>query len=894
MKRVGPGPPAGFLLVSLGMTVMTGWWLHVPQLVSPVPHAVPMVINTALCFAIAGAALLAFLAGDAWRGRLLTVAGMALVAITLAVLAEHLLQADLGVDWAALQSWAGDDDPKRGRMSVPTSIAFLSGGMVLLLSERVRQRGAGRVLRALTLVVGAVGVLAIIGYVLHAQLLFPDYVFFGVAVHTAAGLLLLSVGLWSACGRYAWARGARLAREEDRITVVGAMILSAIAVTAGIASFAILQDQTQTLVSQNLLASLTRRIETFRDFIALRETNARIAATRPAVLANLREIRAGRDLGSNLANIRAVATGFVQNGYGGVAYFDVAGNVIAQAGVFEQAPDMTVHLATPGNSDLLWRDGFLLRHRLPLEDGAGVAGSVLVEQSLPVLTRLMFETPRIGSSAEIGLCLPLEQQIRCFPTRLNTRPFVLPLQDLATGSLPIMFAFRGLTGVTVTRDYRGQNVIAAHGPVAGLGLGMVVKVDAAEAFAPIRDRLQIVMVVLGLVVAGGTLLLRSRIKPLVTQLLRSTADLREHREQFRTIVAGVRDYAIIRLDKSGHIASWNAGAEQIKGYREDEIVGQHFSRFYPREEIERGKPDAELRTVAAEGRFEEEGWRVRKDGSWFWASVVITALHDDAGQLRGFVKFTRDATERRRLEEELREKNSELERASLAKDRFLASMSHELRTPLNAIIGFTGTLLMKLPGPLLAEQEKQLRTVQTSGRYLLSLINDLLDLARIDADKMELDIEDVDCNEVVEEVAALLRPGAEMKSLTFDVELPQPPLVVRTDRRALRQILINLAGNAIKFTGDGGVRMRLERGTATAQTGLTLLVQDTGPGIRDADRPRLFQPFSRLETPDRRKLEGTGLGLHLSYRLAQQLGGDIAYSSEPGQGSTFTLVVAGA
>jgi two-component system sensor histidine kinase/response regulator len=234
-------------------------------------------------------------------------------------------------------------------------------------------------------------------------------------------------------------------------------------------------------------------------------------------------------------------------------------------------------------------------------------------------------------------------------------------------------------------------------------------------------------------------------------------------------------------------------------------------------------------------------------------------------------------------------------------------MSHELRTPLNAIIGFTGTLLMRLPGPLTAEQEKQLTTVQSSARHLLSLINDLLDLAKIQSGKVDLHLEPVVCQEVIGEVAANLRQLAERKGLRFDLAVPADPIVLQTDRRALSQIIINLTNNAIKFTERGSVQVSLRRKTndqgrsaaeetsAPLVVGLSSLVEftvhDTGMGIRAEDQAGLFEAFTQARPADSLAREGAGLGLHLSQRLAGLLGGSIECTSEFGQGSLFTLLI---
>src|SRR5438309_3150682 len=209
--------------------------------------------------------------------------------------------------------------------------------------------------------------------------------------------------------------------------------------------------------------------------------------------------------------------------------------------------------------------------------------------------------------------------------------------------------------------------------------------------------------------------------------------------------------------------------------------------------------------------------------------------------------------------------------ANRTKSEFLANMSHELRTPLNAIIGFTGTLLMKLPGPLNAAQEKQLRTVQTGAKHLLSLINDLLDVTKIEAGRVELSPASTDCKEVIDEVGTSLRPQAEAKGLQFAVTVPQG-LIVRTDRRAFSQIIINLTNNAIKFTERGSVRIRAERREENGHRTLQISVEDTGLGIRPEDQAKLFAAFSQVTSRTGQAQEGTGLGLHLSQKLAEALG----------------------
>jgi signal transduction histidine kinase len=256
-----------------------------------------------------------------------------------------------------------------------------------------------------------------------------------------------------------------------------------------------------------------------------------------------------------------------------------------------------------------------------------------------------------------------------------------------------------------------------------------------------------------------------------------------------------------------------------------------------------------------------------------------------------YIGFAVQSRARKHALSDLMLANAVAEKASQAKDHFLATMSHELRTPMNAIIGFTGTLLMKLPGPLNTDQEKQLQTVQSSAKHLLSLINDLLDLAKIEAGKVELKLEPTDCKAVVEEVVTTLRPQAEGKGLALQVTLPDREMTISADHRALSQIILNLANNAIKFTERGGVHLKVSPGEVNGKRMVEFSVQDTGIGIRQEDQLKLFAAFAQVDGQARQSREGTGLGLHLSQKLAELLGGKITFHSEYGKGSTFTLAL---
>jgi PAS domain S-box-containing protein len=357
---------------------------------------------------------------------------------------------------------------------------------------------------------------------------------------------------------------------------------------------------------------------------------------------------------------------------------------------------------------------------------------------------------------------------------------------------------------------------------------------------------------------------------------------------YRLLVESVKDYAIFALDADGHIMTWNAGAQRFKGYQAHEIIGKHYSLFYPPEDAASGKPAHLLEQAIRHGRVEDEGWRIRKDGSRFWADVVITALRNETGQLVGFAKVTRDLSERRAAEQRAiadARRIAQIETSNRAKSEFLAAMSHELRTPLNAIGGYAELIEMGVAGAVTDQQHEYLTRIRNGQRHLLAIINDLLNFSRIESGQVAYDLEDVELHKLVENVVELVTPQATAKNINM-IHGPCQQAGARSDRLKTEQIVLNILSNAVKFTPDGGT-VRTTCGTTKEQAWIA--IGDSGPGIPMDKRDEIFEPFVQLGRSLSSFQEGTGLGLAISRDLARAMSGDIGVTTSPDGGALFTI-----
>jgi PAS domain S-box-containing protein len=367
-------------------------------------------------------------------------------------------------------------------------------------------------------------------------------------------------------------------------------------------------------------------------------------------------------------------------------------------------------------------------------------------------------------------------------------------------------------------------------------------------------------------------------------------------DRYKILVESIEDYAIFLLDKNGYILTWNKGAQKAKGYKADEIIGQHFSKFYQEEDIAADKPALELELAIRRGRVEDEDWRVRKDGSKFWANVVITTLYDGAGNHIGFAKVTRDLTQRKQQEDavrhtnvQLRQQQRELELLNNSKDEFISLASHQLRTPATAVKQLLGLLTEGLYGELPSHIANILDRAYESNERQINIINSLLKVAQIDAGKVILHRSSVDMTQMAQDLLDEYSDTFFSRKQNVELEVVgKQPITAYIDAEYMRMAISNLIDNASKYTHrKGKIWIRISQTSTRA----LVSISDSGVGISRADQKDLFTKFQRIPNEMSQAVGGSGLGLYWVQKVVELHSGTIEIDSEIGKGTTINLLL---
>lgn len=364
-------------------------------------------------------------------------------------------------------------------------------------------------------------------------------------------------------------------------------------------------------------------------------------------------------------------------------------------------------------------------------------------------------------------------------------------------------------------------------------------------------------------------------------------------ELYKLLVDSVQDYAIFLMDPEGYIQTWNKGARSLKGYKAAEIIGKNFSIFYLQKDKDKKKPEIELQRARENGRVEDEGWRVRQDGTKFWANVVVTALYGPNGEFIGFAKVTRDLSERKKQEEKLKKANAllkkqrhELQSLNVSKDEFISLASHQLRTPATGVKQYVGMVREGFTGEINPKQKELLDRAHESNERQLRIISDLLKVAQVDAGKVKPHPVLTNINELLTSVIREQSSAYELRRQKIKHIDPEDAVIAKVDGNLIRMVLENIISNASKYSYHDSVvtvRAYKEKGVVRVD------VEDNGVGVREDDIPRLFHKFSRVDNELSTEVGGSGLGLYWAKKIVDLHGGKIFLHSEANKGSIFSV-----
>lgn len=577
-----------------------------------------------------------------------------------------------------------------------------------------------------------------------------------------------------------------------------------------------------------------------------------------------------------------VATGVFQS----IAFDDRDGVQRVRVGGAATRPQVAMPIALRYPAEALWRDGFVLRIRLPVAVDGAPAGVIVSEQSIPVVTRLLLGENNPGVSGETVMCREKARRLLCFPSRLS--PAGLAIADSVDGQrLPSARALTGEHGAAITKDYRRQHVLVAYAPLAQTGLAMVLKMDTAELYAPIRRRLQQVVPLLLLLIAAGVALLRWQVLPLVRSLVKSEQAARERSHiasRLASIVESSND-AVIGLASSGRIESWNRAAERIYGYTAAEMIGKSIVALQPNAHTE-GDTELVARIRRGERIDHFETQRRHKDGRLIDVSLTVSPIYDDSGNAVGASEIVRDIGDRKRADAAAAAAAEELARSNRELEQFAYVASHDLQEPLRMVTSYAQLLARRYKGKLDENADEFVAYIVDGVGRMQALIQDLLAYSRVGSQGKPL--VPVPLARVLETVKAQLA----LAIADADASLTEDPLpVVIGDEGQLQQLFLNLLTNALKFRGDRPAQVHI--GAVPDGDRWRLSVRDAGIGIEAKYSERIFEIFQRLH--GRGEYPGTGIGLAICKKIVERHGGRIwiePAATGDGGGTVFYFTLA--
>lgn len=754
-------------------------------------------------------------------------------------------------------------------MSRPTAFAFMLCGAALMLMHRARSQWSSLLVQALTVMPALIAVAALAGLLLELRLVYTDYLFGQMAAPTALSVIAISAALCLCWRRTAWYRTrAVLKNEGQRIGLIGALILVVMTSSAVLAGFSAAQREIEATISEGLLQALKNNISLVILNVDQRNERATTISSRPRAREYLLNLKSRNDDAESMRRLAELAESFLPSGFSGVAFLDDSGRDVLRTGQFADQPEWSLKLRLPHESHLLWwNNSLVLSTRLPIISDGKVVGTVLAEQPLTALTKLLHDIETLGQTSEVGICKVQDNMFHCIPQRFVPRVFSVPYSK----TLPMSRAIAGETGMIRTRDYRQQNVIAAHAPIGDLGFGMVVKIDTFELYGPIREYLNVAMLVALLMSVGGGLFLYTRLKPLVGEIERSREKIRAQGEQalrvsedrYSSIITSAMD-AIIAIDERRCVLLFNPAAERMFQYTKDKVIGRPLDMLLPLRF--RAAHEQHIRTFSQSGVTARGMGRLgtiyglRANGDEFPVEASISQTGNSPDKL--FTVILRDITERRQAEAAQRELSRQLLETEEAERRAISRELHDrIGQDLSAINLSIDLMRMQSSGNAQQGQQSRLDDMQRLVRSSIDSTRDIM------ADLHPAGLEDsglaLALQYHAEHIAQRLHIPVAVNNGWHDAR-PAPAVEL-----ALFRIAQEAISNIAKHAGATNIRIDLEEDTAANR--LALRISDDGRGFdTGAARPRNH-------------------GLRTMRERAQAVGAVLRVDSTPGKGTRISI-----
>jgi PAS domain S-box-containing protein len=886
------------IVAGVGFVSLFGWLLELPVLASLGPGNIPVAPSTALLFVLyAGAIFLRTRSRKSnasyWAGVSITAAGALIVAVLLSLSLT-------GIPWEAEHFGFAvvhqPGEPPAGHMSPVTAVSFLlfSLSYFLSLPPLGDRRGAANLAWWVACCMIAAGSTLVLAYLYGAPMLYGS-VFIPPAALTSMAFVALGTALLALAAPQAWLSrpNAASAAHASCTFLLVFVLLAAGIVIAGFLYYRNYERRHRTEVEHQLSAIADLKVDEIANWRKERLGDAKLFYNNSNFSGLVR--RCLERPGDKEAEDRLRTwLQHIQKGYryDRVLLLDARGK--ERMSVPEARRPLSNHLILRAaevlhTKQLAFEDFYRNEHDgrvylavlIPIldEQGSIPATGTLVLRIDPEQSFYAFlnRWPTPSKTAETLLVRREGNEVLFLNELKFQKNTALKLRSsLDQKELPAAQAVLGRQGIMEGRDYRGVPVIADVRAVPGAPWFLVSRMDISEVYEPMREKLWMMIALVGALLLGagggvGLVWRRQR-----TQFYREKCEaaeaLRDSEERLHMLIEGVKDYAIFLLDRDGNVESWNAGAERLKGYHAGEIIGRDYALFFTPEDRESGKPRRLLDEANSQGRVEDEGLRVRKDGSRFWADAVITALQDPGGRPRGFAKITRDVTERRQREKVIEDKNAEME-------RFIYTVSHDLKSPVVTVKTFLGFLRQDMVSADRERIEKDLDYIRSAADKMGSLLDDLLLMSRVGRVVSEPVL--VPFREVVDEALAAVAGG--IAGSGVDIRVADAAVMLYADRKRLAEIWQNLIDNAIKYRG-GQASPRIEIGVETRGSDTVFFVRDNGMGVDPRHKDKVFGLFEKLDV----KSDGTGLGLALVKRIVELYKGKIWLESEgSGKGACF-------